>query len=473
MTRKLLFILFIITSSAQAQFIKNSRAFIEAGAYLSTSGQNPFWIRSNQYGIVPLESQILQLRGGYKTEYDSTRYTESNKLQKKFDYAFGAEVVGNVGKANQFLIPEAYFKTRLGAFEFYAGRRREIVGLVDTTLTSGSYIWSGNALPLPKLQVSIPNYTSIIGKGLISIKGAFAHGWFENSRPYTKYVKLHQKWFYGRLGRPNWKINFYGGFNHQAQWGGESPYYSVDGKLPDGLKNFKYVVTGKRGAISNPNTFDFDANRVGNHLGTVDVGMTIKLKNSAILIYRQNIYEDGSLFFLNNIADGLNGITLTLKNRTKINFEYLNTTSQGGENFILFNAPPELRGGDSYFNNGQYVDGWSYFSRGIGTPFIFPTYEFTNNKMSFFSEYTRLKSYSVSTIHHLRKISVSFRYCYVRNLGTYAAPINTYQNSLLLNFNKNHLFFKNTNGSLTFSFDNSNLLNNSIGIIFKINRKIN
>jgi hypothetical protein len=478
MKRFLLIILYIIAISqpTKAQFIKNSKAFVEAGAYLSTSGQNPFWIRSNQYGIVPLESQILQIRTGYRTEYDSTRNSESNKLQKKFDYAFGGEVVGNVGKANQFLIPEAYFKTRLRAFEFYVGRRREIVGLVDTTLTSGSYIWSGNALPMPKLQISIPNYTSIIGKGLISIKGSFAHGWFENSRPYTKFVKLHQKWFYGRLGRPNWKINFYGGFNHQAQWGGESPYYSVDGKLPDGLKNFKYVVTGKRGAIKNPNTFDFDANRVGNHLGTVDISMSVRFKNANIFIYRQNLYEDGSLFYLNNIADGLNGISININDKIlqKINFEYLNTSNQGGQYFVFGEGSVnELRGGDSYFNNGQYVDGWSYMTKGIGTPFIIPTVDITNEPLSFFSFYTRVKAYSLSTICRFGETNLILRYSHSKNWGTYTEPISSYQNSLLASLNKNNLFNKKYNGTFTLSFDSSNLIKNSFGGGIKIYRIIN
>lgn len=56
-------------------------------------------------------------------------------------------------------------------------------------------------------------------------------------------------------------------------------------------------------------------NRTGNHLGTVDVGAEINTYWCNFLIYRQNIYEDGSLFYLNNISDGLSGISFTLKNK--------------------------------------------------------------------------------------------------------------------------------------------------------------
>ncbi|MFY7910742.1 MAG: hypothetical protein ACOVO2_14345, partial [Emticicia sp.] len=180
MIKKLLILqlalIFFINVSRSQSLTSNIKYQLETGTYLSSSGTTPFWLRSNQYGIVPLESQFATFRGSAHKEYDSTR--NINQKLKKIGVGYGAWAVANVGKVNQLLLPEAYIKARYGVFEFYGGRRREIVGLVDTTLTSGSYIWSGNALPLPKLQISIPNYVSIIGKGLISIKGAYAHGWF-------------------------------------------------------------------------------------------------------------------------------------------------------------------------------------------------------------------------------------------------------------------------------------------------------
>ncbi len=362
MIRKLLLVLFMFIAFERVSFsqsiFSNTKCQLETGTYLSTSGVTPFWLRSNQYGIVPLQPPILTFRSSVHKEYDSTR--NDNQKLKKFGYGYVFQGVANIGKQNALLLPEAYLKVRYGAFEFYGGRRREIMGLVDTTLTSGSYIWSGNALPMPKIQISIPNYTSIIGHGLVSVKGNYAHGWFNNDRPITKYVKLHQKSFYARLGKDNWRIRMYVGINHNVQWGGESPFYSINGKLPDGFRNYLFAVTGKR------NPYDqsaevFDSNRIGNHLGTIDVGMDMKLANLDLLLYRQNIYEDGSLFHLNNIADGLNGLSITFKNSQyikKVGFEYLNTTSQGGSVFVFFDNPPqELRGADSYFNNAQFTDG--------------------------------------------------------------------------------------------------------------------
>ena len=87
--------------------------------------------------------QYLRLNASLNSNY---RVTDSTGYRPKFDWGYGLNTVVNVGSENQLILPEAYVKGRLGAFELYVGRRKEIIGLVDTLLTSGSYIWSGNTL---------------------------------------------------------------------------------------------------------------------------------------------------------------------------------------------------------------------------------------------------------------------------------------------------------------------------------------
>jgi hypothetical protein len=456
MTKKLLALLLLPMFCVGQSHFNNLQKEVEVGALLSTSGQNPFWLRSNQYGIVPLESQGVTVRARVGTERSvlkqSNRFNKRDSLDrslnwKGFTFDYAVEAVANVGQVGQFLLPEAYASVKWKAFELYAGRRQEIVGLVDTTLTSGSYIWSGNALPMPKIQLSIPEYTPIVGKGLISIKGAYAHGWFDNDRPFTSNVKLHQKWLYARLGKPNWKMKFYGGFNHQAQWGGNSPFFTVNGQLPDGFRNYLHVVMGTRGAIVGfPGTSDFDANRIGNHLGSIDLGIQLRMAGTEILFYRQNFYEDGSLFYLNNISDGLTGISFKIPNTflSKLTFEYLNTSNQGGSNFILFSddqsiAPPELRGVDSYFSNGQFVEGYTYKNHIIGTPFIqkeslnWRNGEYRND---LFLENDRVKLINVAFEGEVKSVQYTTFLSFSNNLGTYGIPISKRQFSGLVSFGK-------------------------------------
>jgi hypothetical protein len=191
---------------------------------------------------------------------------------------------------------------------------------------------------------------------------------------------LHQKSFYGRLGKPNGLFKFYGGFNHQVQWGGKLKYAdpgnfsAKNGKIASSPKDYFYIITGQSMNVVGGDTATYGINdgwnRLGNHLGTIDVGMEIDWKKAKLFLYRQSIYEDGSLYYGNNITDGLHGVAFTPKadqGIIKVVIEYLNTTSQGGS---VFNGSSVFRGLDNYFNNAVYRDGWTYNGMGLGTPML-------------------------------------------------------------------------------------------------------
>lgn len=461
-----LFFLPVVVSGQLTDFNKTHRE-VEIGALLSTSGDTPFWLRTNQYGIVPLSAQFFSVRtriGSSKVGIlnkslipDTTsRPAEPIQLtlgDRRVIINYGLEAVVNAGKANQFLLPEIFISVKLKAIELYAGRRREITGLVDTTLTSGAYSWSGNALPMTKIQISTPQYVPILGKGLLSIKGGYAHGWF-GEQFYTKGVLLHQKWLYGRVGKPTWKIKFYGGFNHQVQWGGRvniknlnSLYTVVDNKMPGTFRDYLNAVTGVSlnsenvpSPIVTGNLTEFDlTNRVGNHLGSVDLAGEVKFSKFSVLLYRQSVFDDGSLFFLNNISDGLSGISIkniAMSGRVKIRhitFELLNTQSQGG-NLGPDQTLSPLRGQDNYFNNGQFLDGWSYKDNTLGTPFITPTGSvlptlpkyiadnLADQPVTIFSNNNRAKVFYCSFIGSINNTQFKFRASTSQNLGTYYFP---------------------------------------------------
>jgi hypothetical protein len=98
--------------------------------------------------------------------------------------------------------------------------------------------------------------------------------------------------------------------------------------------------------------------------------MEVELAMGKLLMYRQSIYEDGSLYYGNNITDGLHGISFARKAKKGIQrvvVEYLNTASQGGN---VFTNSSVLRGFDNYLNNGVYNSGWTYFGKGIGSPML-------------------------------------------------------------------------------------------------------
>lgn len=257
------------------QVSKPVRFRSEIGSYFSTSGQTPFWLRANQYGLVPHENALMTLRHAMRVDYHDAPKTKLDSLKaanRRVDWGWGAEAVLNAGYEYKVLIPELYVKVKLGGMEVWAGRRREVIGLVDSVLTSGSYAWSGNTLPMAKIQIAVPEY--LPRNSLFGFKGFYAHGWFEEDR-YINNMLLHQKALYGRFGKPHWRLKLYGGFNHQVQWGGNTERLAgsriKNNQLPNHLSDYIDVVTGttlgNRSNVDTNRISSFDReNRIGNHL---------------------------------------------------------------------------------------------------------------------------------------------------------------------------------------------------------------
>lgn len=427
---------------AQAPAVRTPNSYqLEAGAILSASSKTPFWLRTNQYGSVPYNAPSATLRAGFSSEYDTTR--------RRFDIGYGADLVANGSTNTNFpptqvvLLQQAYIKARYGILEAYAGRRREVFGLVDTLLTSGSYSWSGNALPVPKIQIGIPRFTPIgFTKGWLSVMGTFAHGWLGGT--YVRHSFLHQKSLFFRVGKTQSTFRAYAGVNHDVVWGGVSPELVGTGivtseRLPASFHDYLLVVSGLRTGSQSiipvgTDLTDFDiTNRIGNHLGSIDLALDIDLRRHSLFLYRQNPFDSGALFYLTSIADGLNGIRLRNHNPEAlfqtVLFEYLNTTNQGGPEFVI--EDPQRRGKVNYFNNAQFRDGWAYQRQTLGTPFINPAYD-SNGRTSFggFTANNRVQAWHLGVSGTL-PIRASWlkqgptyltKLSYSNNLGLYDVP---------------------------------------------------
>lgn len=373
---RLLFLLEIIYGSLQAQE-GTLHGSIETQGILTSKNTVPFWMRSNQFGSVPLPGASGSLVATIRKEYDSS----SDKL---VDWGAGGEVRGDLGSGSRLTLIEGYGKLRVSIFELKAGRMKEIMGLVDTTLSSGAFAVSGNALGIPKVDLSIPNFFRLpFFGGLLSFKGNAAHGWL-GQQPVipSKLVKeantyFHQLSFYGRLGKPDWKLQLLAGFNHEVYWGNEQSIYGKNWGLSV-PKTFEYVVIGKT----------WKGSKVGNHLGSIDLGLQYDFGQVRLLAYRQNFYDEGALAKLANIVDGLNGISLVNKDDEeepdyypvqrhdtyhvfhwhKIVVELFYSKNQAG-----YPWSKRTRSGDeNYYNNNTYPLGWSYKGMGLGNPFVTP-----------------------------------------------------------------------------------------------------
>ncbi|NBB22831.1 hypothetical protein GVN20_25975 [Runella sp. CRIBMP] len=367
-----LFLLLFLNFSVVAQTdttLRKTSYFAEAGGMAASNSRTPFWLRANQFGTVPLENPFAFVKLGGQTTFG----TDSRKPQLHLQ----AELVANASKTFNVLLPTAAATLRFRKFEIYAGRRKEFFGLGDTLLTSGSYSWSGNALPLPKIQIGTRGFVPIsFTKGLIAFQVTYSHGWFGSQDSSLKSY-LHQKSLYVRIGKS--KVKFFAGIIHNVQWGGRARFLSKslssNGLYPSSFKDYLYLIVAKPPQGANYSSHDL-MNQLGNHLGSIDFAVEINSNIKwDVLLYHQHPYEDKSGLVFINFPDGLYGIRLNNKSKVSASFfhlehftlEYLTTMDKGGNirEDLLNRYEP-----DTYFNHGQYTGGWSYQQYVIGTPFI-------------------------------------------------------------------------------------------------------
>jgi hypothetical protein len=381
----------------------------------------PFWLRSNQFGSVPPSGASLGLIGAVRKDYNLTEI-------RKADWGFAAEGRINVGKPSEFILLEGYGKFRFSIFELKAGRVKDMTGLCDTTLTSGSWSVSGNALGVPKIQLAIPEFYTlpIFGK-LFAFKGSYMHGWIGNWHINEEIIPntptyLHQKTLYGRFGKPSWKLKLYGGFNHQVVWGNEDSIMGEDYTL-NKFETYFYVLASK---LYNNNSIQ--RTRVGNSLGSIDLGLSYDFKNIYLFVYRQNFYDAGAIYYLANLLDGLNGVSLVNKRNNgkgaqwrRLLIEFLYTKNQAGEKWSRYTTSHY----ENYYNNGYYRHGWSYKDQGLGNPFISPSSSLkdglptTPSTRSNYFGNNRVIAFHLGVESYLLGWSINSKFSYSWNYGTY------------------------------------------------------
>jgi hypothetical protein len=444
---------------------------VEAQAIVSDAGVTPFWMRSLQYGSVPMENPGLVLRAWHGKNYN---------LKKKYDWKYEVEATGWTGLQNDFWLTQAYVSGRRGKWELWAGRRKEVYGLGDTAMTSGFYSWSGNAVPMPKIQLGTRDYLNF-AKGWLGIHMTYSHGWFDNQGALNN-AMLHQKSLYARLGKPNALVSIFGGLNHQVSWGGEQKIKTGDvfDVYPSSLTAYFYVITllKNRNIVKiDSNTSPDDANnQYGNHLGSIDLAMKFQPKWGTIIFYKQTAYETGRVFSLVTINDGIWGLSFKIKEKRflqKILFEYMYTANQGlyqsGISKLLNFKDPHYPEIENYFNN--YARGsFSYLGKAIGTPGIIIDSEslergrFSFKRNGIKSIYFALSGILINDYTWYSKTLIS-QHGFIKNNGN--DPKNRYftfspQFSFLIGVDKS--IFQKINIDINLAYDQGEILSNTLGV---------
>jgi len=455
----LIFLLFSTIVEAQNGTIKYEVGFTGVG---STGAYAPFWLQSANYGQISASSNSANVNVGFSKDF--------NNRSAVFDYGFKADVLlQTYDNKTKAYFHEAYLKARLSVLDLIVGAREEHLGTQDSSLSCGGLLFSKNARPMPKITLGIEHFTPVpFTKGYLEVKGAVEHGWFIDNIAGIN-ILLHHKYIYFRAGG-SLPFHFQYGVDHVAQWGGNVPR----GQQSTSLSDYLRIVLGSSGGSSALETDQINA--LGNHILSQSMKVEYCISNFSLSGYWQNISEDSPKFMTNtmNKPDGLWGVSIR-SNRFPIIkglvYEYLNTTDQSGpfhdKDGIVYG------GNDSYFQNGVYQNGWTYFSRTIGTPFISSPVYNKNGGVSVVN--TRVQVHHIGLEGEVQGYQYKALCSFSKNYGSYYAPYpemirNT---SLLLEVKKQFPKLSNIELGCSVGADIGKLYGNSVGCMVSVRKKGN
>ena len=456
--------LLFVSSSLKAQ--SDSITYeLDLSTITSTGLNAPFWIQNNQYGVVPFEPN--------STTLFAKALKQKTASAKLFDYDFVASSYLNISNKTTIRLHELYLNCRFWVLNASAGMHEEKLGNQDESLSSGGLLFSQNSQPIPKVFIGIEDFTPLFfNNRLLEIKGGISYGWFTD-QVFTKDLLFHHKYGCARVGGNGSPIHIQYALDHVAQWGGNVPNI---GEQPSGFNDLINVFFA-RGGSSSATLFE-QINVGGNHIISQSIKLELSIKNLEINTYWQNLNEDKPIRVIwnsVNIADGLWGISFKNKKFPifqKVLYEYLNTTDQSGPFHDIDGVI--YGGGDSYFNNYLYQNGWTHYGRTIGTPFITSPVYNTSREVEILNNRVQLHHVGMEGAHkgYNYKMLCSFS----NNYGTYLNyPIESRLTSTNMFFEIKKHFEKlwKIDAGMSVGVDLGKMYTNNIGIMLKIGKKGN
>ena len=378
-----------LPAMAQEQIEEEATSYrAEIAGSLSSGNYTPFWMASNRYGVVPLEANNAYLKAGV---------FHRQHFGKGFRWSVGLDLVAAVPRYKNVYIHQLYAELGYKWIKLSIGSKERYQSMVDPFLSSGDMILSNNARPIPEVNLSVPEYTTIPRtKGWLQVKGNFSVGksidtgyldeFYSDRYTLIKDVLWHHKAlsFQIKDTEGGFPLSATVGAQHIAQWGGTSTDPKI-GEQPHSFVDFLRIVVGGRGG-SNASASD-QVNVLGSHHISFDFSLAYAASDWSAKGYYQHLCYDKSGTEFRNGTDGLWGMQLDFPKfqwMNRIVFEYITTRNQSGPfHYIWFdreNHPGRGGGGDNYYNNEEYVTGNSYFNRGVGSPLILSP-EYNENRM--------------------------------------------------------------------------------------------
>lgn len=410
----------------------NADTFVAAGS----ADRLPFWAVSGKHGIIP-ESSAGLVQAGF-----GLRYTTADSLlvETAADFAGGLIQGGHKGLVPYGIVDRLYLSTGWRMLRMDIGMRPRKNELGPLSLTGGNVAWTGNARNLPGVDLR-SDWIWFGRSRIFGVRGNIAHYQPFDDR-YVSGMKIHDKSLEMKF-RIAGCVEVSGGLEHIVQWGGFSP---SEGRQPSAFKDFVAVFFAARG--------DEDAhpsdqlNVLGNHLGREYLRIRWIHDAFDMTFQYDKPYEDGSSSRLQNIPDGVWTLKFSMSDRnaliTDVLYELASTTWQSGpvhdrpatEEEMSKQDPEDpyygrvvLGGCDSYFNNGIYRSGWTYYGRVIGLPLIGGV-EFNSDGIPVRLLNNRVRAHHVGVAGNISGVPYRFKGTYSRNYGCYGQGSDSFYNAV-------------------------------------------
>ena len=318
---------------------------VEAEAAVSAASNaslNPLYLYSQRWGVY--------------TQYERREalvHARADLRLANFRHFSAHAGLGIVGKSEvrRSMIHEAYVSGRVFIFDYTLGMQASTPVARYDRYTSGNYLMSTNARPLPRFGVGIFDYWSIpLTRSWLQIRGGIYVGRLFNddyddryTASFTHDVLTHEKFAYARVG--GWHVKPYVGIIHSALMGGTLPsgeeipvdFWSTF--MAKGSDKFTGYMRGEA------------TNAAGAHQGLWDWGFDVDFDALEANVYCKRPFADGSgtNFFSSRNKDFFAGAVVSFRRTShlrRLSVEYMTTDYQCGD------GNPDPVG---YDKNGTYL----------------------------------------------------------------------------------------------------------------------
>lgn len=370
---------------------------VEAFATVSSGRFAPYMIGSWNHGKTVSKSSAL-LEG---------RVAKPMRLDRRFSWGFGADVITGYSSKNDYAryyasssswgenrqgpsaiwLQQLYGELKYRGVFLSVGLKEHNSALLNSRLSSGDFVESGNSRPIPEVRAGFVDFQNIpFTKGWVQIQGELSYGMMPDDKFLTNHFNYYSyhldtdvlytyKRCYFRT-MPSQPLSVTVGMQTGGFFGGERVGYSKGAEVSRQKfsKSFKTFFD-----MLFPNEGNGNSYYEGSTLGSWDFKARYRLRSGAeISAYFQWPFEDGSGIGKLNGFDGIWGLELRLPSCTALRglvVEYVDYTNQSGPIHWSPDDRPgtsitsHATGFDNYYNNAFY-NSYANYGMSIGTPFL-------------------------------------------------------------------------------------------------------